>query len=546
MEDNERLFDEDDQTERVAQSGAQSGGETGPASGEAGGTQGASGASRLAPARRLPGRSVGLALAFVLAAVALTSVSAVPVFKSKTHTVKETEAVGGAVTGTATGPAGPTAANGSAPVVGIGQKPGLSCSPGKNGGNTDAGVTATSIKLGATVVRSGIGSAFLGGAPTAMKAMVNRVNSAGGVCGRLLNLNMIDDGWDAQRGVLALRSLIDSGVFALAVSPSSEGVNSLITSGDLDRKGVPLVGADGLVKSEYKDQWVWPVAASTVSTMHIMVQEAVKRGAKTFGIVYEKDYKFGVEGAFGFNAAVKRATGKEVPGFDSNLSTCKKTFCGILSGQPSYSEVQDFNSACNEVNNDSGYNPGPNPAGGSLPSCDFVALLLEPKTALTWLTKNGGAAPRGRTMGPQPLFSADFAKECDSTCNGMEVWSSYNPPLPPYANSPALSEYGGTVRSLDPSIDVANSFTEGAYLGINVLIEGLKRMGPSVTRIGLRQTLDSGTYDFGLGQPISWRNGNHLGNGAMQSYTLQYQGNTFIAFTAKSPYVTDQWLGQDL
>lgn len=478
-------------------------------------------------------------------AVILTSLSAVPVYQTRKH--KVTETVASEATGGPLDPGTPGVVSGDGGArVGVGNKPGLACAAGRNGGSTDTGISASSIKLGATVVRSGIGSAFLGGAPTAMQAVVNDVNRAGGVCGRLLDLKMIDDGWDAQNGVRILRSLIDSGVFALAVSPSSEGVNALIQSGDLDTKKVPLVGADGLVKSEYRSDWVWPVAASTVSTMHIMVQEAYKRGARTFGIVFAKDYKFGVEGAFAFNQAVHALTNEDVPGFNSQLSTCRGTFCGITSGQPSYSEVQDLNSNCSAPSDKSGYNPGPSPATGTNPSCDLMALLLEPKTALTWLTKSGGAAPHFRTMGPQPLFSADFARECDYTCEGMEVWTSYNPPLPPYVNSEAIGTYQSTVRRLDPSLDIANSFTEGAYLGMRVLVEALSRMGPSVTRTGLRTTLDSGTYDFGLTPVLRWRAGNHLGSGSMQSYLLRYQGNTFVAFTQKSPYVVDQYLGRDL
>ncbi|MCA1838923.1 MAG: ABC transporter substrate-binding protein [Actinobacteria bacterium] len=494
---------------------------------------------------KFPGRSLILGIVLLLAAAALTSVSAVPTYRSKAKTFFETLTEGGgAVTTTA---AGPLSSGGQGGPIG-GSKPGQACAPGRNGGSTDTGVTANAIRLGATVVRSGIGSAFLGGAPTSMQAMATKINRQGGVCGRLLDLKMIDDGWDATRGVTALRSLTDQGVFALAVSPSSEGVNALVTAGDLAKKGVPLIGADGLVKSEYKDPWVWPVAASTVSTMHIIVQEMIKRGAKTFGIVFENDYKFGVEGADAYYHAVKNA-GFDIPGYDPSHSTCRKTFCGIISGQPSYSsEVQEFNSSCGTPNPGSGFNPQTQPAGGSFPSCDVVALLLEPKTALTWLTKNGGAAPHGggRTMGPQPLFSADFAKQCDKSCAGMEVWTSYNPPLPPYVNSPAIADYSQTVKTLDPSLDVANSFTEGAYLGMNVLIEALKRVGPNLTRGALRQALDSGSYDFGIGPPLQWRPGNHLGNGAMQSYSLQYQGNTFIAFTLQSHFVTDSLLGKDL
>ncbi|MDQ1403166.1 MAG: hypothetical protein QOG03_1482 [Actinomycetota bacterium] len=494
-------------------------------------------------------RSTRLALVFALAAVSLSMVARSPHYLTRTRTVSQAEAgtLGSDAQSLAAGPGGAAGASQAAGARGA-SAAGLACAAGRNGGATDVGVTATSIKLGATVVRSGIGSAFLGGAPTAMQAVVDSVNRQGGVCGRLLDLQMVDDGWNASQGLTYLRSLIAKNTFALAVSPSSQGVDALIRAGDLRTGKIPLIGADGMVKSQYSDPWVWPVASSTVSTMHIMAQEAYARGARTFGIVFESDYKFGVEGAHAFNEAVKRLTGHDIAGFDGSLSRCGGTFCAVQSGQPSYSsEVQSFNSSCGKTNSSSGFHPEPNPPGGAYPSCDYVVLLLEPKTALTWLTKNGGIAPLQRTMGPEPLFNADFARQCDAVCNGMEVWTSFNPPIAPYDTIPAVTRYSGTVKAGDPSLDTSNSFTEGAYVGMEVLVEALRRLGPNVTRAGLQATLDSGTYDLsGLSPSVTWRPGNHGGNGQMQSYVLEYERNTFIDFKAKSPFVTDKFLGRDL
>ncbi len=487
---------------------------------------------------RMPGAGVRLALVFGVIVLALTAVRAMPIYKTRSRTVTETKTIAGK--------------SGTAPKKGLTQilsgqnkgttAEGLACAPGHNGGATAPGVTARSIKLAATVVRSGIGSAFLGGAPTAMQAVVNKVNRAGGVCGRVLDLTMRDDAWDPTKGSIYLSSFIDQGVFALAVVPSSEGLNVVVSRGDIKAKAVPVVGSDGMLKSQYRDPWVWPVAASTVSSMHIMVQKAYEEGARTFGIVFDKDYKFGVEGALAFEHAVEHVTNKKIPGFTKGLDRCDGTFCGISAGQLSYSETNTFNSNCQKDNPDSPHRG----SAGALPSCDLVALLLDPTTALTWLVKSGGVAPQGRTMGPQPLFNADFAKSCGRTCQDMVVWTSFNPPLAPYANLPGVADYVASVRQIDPSIDAANSFTEGAYLGMLVLVDAMSRVGPKLTRAALREVLDTETFDFGLSPPLSWSRGNHLGNGLMQSYSMQYQGNAFVAFQLKARYVKDRWLGEDL
>lgn len=483
---------------------------------------------------RFPAPAILLAVAFAATALVLTNLSAVPVYQSRPRTITET--LGGPKT-TAPNPF-QTVGGGSNTIVSGGG--GVQCTGGRNGGSTDTGVTPTLIKLGATVVRSGLGSAFLGGAPVSMQALVNRVNREGGVCGRLLDLRMVDDGWDRSRGVTFLRSLIADGVFALAVSPSSEGVDSIIASGELRKDAVPLVGADGMVKSMYGDPWVWPVAASTVSNMHIMVQEAYKRGFRSFGIVFDKEYHFGVEGAYAYDQTVKRLTGHDIPGYDSGLDKCQGTFCGIRAGQPSYPEVSTFNSACDQA-----HPGGPFPSHAE--SCDLIALLLEPKTALTWLA-NGGLNPGfGRVHGPQPLFNTDFAKSCGQDCTEMVAWTSYNPPLAPFANDPAVRDYVNAVRRVSPSLDVSNSFTEGAYLGLEALVGALRLLGTNVTRAGLRDVLNTRTFDLGLSPPLRWATGDrHLGSGMMQSYQFQYSGNTFTGFQLQQGYVRDRYLGLDL
>jgi hypothetical protein len=170
---------------------------------------------------------------------------------------------------------------------------GLQCARGANGGKTDTGVTGTSIKLKTTVVRTGFGAAFLGQVQYAMDAIKNKINRSGGICGRLLDITYVDDAWRQDTGQKYIRDFINEGVFAIPVGPSSEGLNAAITSGVIREAGIPVVGTDGMVISQYTDPWVWPVAVSTASSARIMAQQASKLGAKKFSIVFDRDYKFG-------------------------------------------------------------------------------------------------------------------------------------------------------------------------------------------------------------------------------------------------------------
>jgi ABC-type branched-subunit amino acid transport system substrate-binding protein len=402
-----------------------------------------------------------------------------------------------------------------------------------HGGATDVGVTATSIKLGATVVDSGIGSSFLGPVRLGMLALQKKINDAGGICGRKLDLVMKDDGWDRQRGRTFIQNLVeDEKVFALAVVPSSEGLDA--SADYIDQKGVPVVGSDGMLVSQYTHKWIWPVATSTMSLMHIIAKDAYDRGARHFSLVYDRKYRFGIEGAYAFNAAVKRLTGNDIPGYHDPFSspTCDKRFCAIQAGAPGYSnEENTLRTDCE--------------AGLR---CDFNALLLEPTEAQTWYNDANVMAPSSFNYGAggaQPLFTRTFASACGRNCDGLTVWSGFAPPLERFTGLPEIQTYIKDIQGQSANADVANQFLEGGYYGMALLIKALQSLGPDVTRARLKAALDTIVFDAGLTQPLTWA-GNRFANAAAQGFKINYQGS-FNGFSEMTHgWVRDPWVGQDV
>lgn len=401
---------------------------------------------------------------------------------------------------------------------------GLECAPGKNGGSTDTGVTGTEIKLATTVAESGIGAAFLGEVRFAMEAVKNKINSAGGICGRKLVIEYRDDGWNAQTGAQYLRNFIQSGIFAIPVGPSSEGLRIVIDSGDIDRAELPVVGTDGMLLDQYvkadgsPQPWVWSVAAATVSSARIMVQEAYKRGARDFSIVFDKNYRFGVEAAEAFNDEVKRVTGKPVDGYNPQYS-CQENFCGIVAGQSSYSgDVARFQEG------------------------DYVALFLEPQTALAWMSDPNTDRPSLVEYGygaAQPLFTKAFAANCQSKCDQMQVWTGFKPPIEQYKDEPAMRAYVEDLKRTKPDADEFNAFSQGGYVGMLLLVEALKVVGPDLTRERLKAALDAINLRSGLTlQPgLAYTPSQRYANRTMQAFTIQYKG-TFGGWRA-GPIVSD-------
>jgi ABC-type branched-subunit amino acid transport system substrate-binding protein len=419
---------------------------------------------------------------------------------------------GGAATGAgrAAGSSGPVAAS-----AGPKQGPAASalrCDRAGNGGATDRGVTADKIRLATTVVNSGPGAAFQAEMKDAMEAVARSVNRDGGICGRLLDIAYKDDGWDAQRGGQYLRNFIQDGIFAVAVGASSEGIGAVIETDDLAKTKTPVVGTDGLEITQYRQgngaqPWVWPVATATVSSARIMADEAYQRGARRFGVVYDKTYKFGVEGAAAFKAEVSRLPGASIGG------ACDSGYCGLQVGQNSYSgEAAQF------------YGKPP----------DFVGLFLEPETALTWMKDpntipaNDGASRIKQGYGAaQPLFTDKFGSDCGGRCDQMQVWTGFKPSIEKNENDPAVRAYVDAMRSVKPNIDFYNQFSEGAYVGMQLLVKAMRDVGPNLTREALRDALNRTTFNSGLSiQPsLTYTASSRFANVTMQGYVMQNKGS---------------------
>lgn len=397
----------------------------------------------------------------------------------------------------------------------------LECKAGRNGESTDVGVTGNKIHLASTNVRSGVGSSFLGQSHTGMEAVVTKVNAAGGVCGRLLELRLVDDGWDANRGRQFIENFVKEGYFALPVVPSSEGLTAAIEAGVIGKAGIPVIGTDGMLKEQYQDPWVWPVATATVSTMRAMAKHAHDKGARTFGIVYDNQYRFGVEGARAFKKYVESLPGAKL-----------SAYVGIPPLRPSYGgDVKTFNDACEQ--------------GGAV-GCHFVAMLLEPSTAESWIGSQPGAADDKKgfgtklTGGAQPLFNDRFARNCGAPCSGMLVWTGYNPPVGPLKDLPDVAEYVRDVRSLDAGADITNQFLEGAYLGMRVFVEALKRVGPNLKRSAVQEVMNSMTYENDIATSLRWTESNRFANQGAQAFEIVTAEGSFAGFRAAGTgFITD-------
>src|SRR3954451_22061644 len=101
------------------------------------------------------------------------------------------------------------------------------------------GVTATEIKIGGTFPLTGVASLYKT-IPAAEKAYFDYVNDHGGVNGRKINFEILDDSYDPSKTVPAAQQLVEKdGVFAVFGSLGT--APALATRGYLTSKKVPQV-----------------------------------------------------------------------------------------------------------------------------------------------------------------------------------------------------------------------------------------------------------------------------------------------------------------
>lgn len=432
---------------------------------------------------------------------------------------------------------------------------------GGGAAGSSPGVTASEIVLGATYVGEGIAEAFLGEVKIAMEAVRTRVNREGGVHGRQLKIEYQEDQWNPQTGLTKIQNLVKQGVFAFAVSPSSEGLNAASNTGVFSENRVPVVGADGLNNTQFTDPWIWPVATATTTNVHIIMRDAWQRAGcgevRSDGraenpacdklhpaIVFGNTYRFGVEGAYAFNQAYHRLTnGRDIPGFGPKVTGCTKgsRYCGIKDGVGQYGPQNDIvRDACRATDDH--------------PACNFLLLLVEPGTAQDWMFgfeaassfEVGGCCGMA---GAQPLFTTSFGENCGAKCDGMVVWTGYNPPIGEFASRPEVTRYTRELESQSSSADRNNQFTMGGYVGMELLIAALDRAGPDLTRERLVEVLNGMDPPLTTGLTVtaglSWSAESRYANHSAHGYVMRWAGSKFGGFEKRTAAIRDPWLGLD-
>jgi len=170
----------------------------------------------------------------------------------------------------------------------------------------DPGVTGNSILFGQSAALDGPAAALGSGMKLGIEAAFKEANDGGGIGGRTLTLQSIDDGYEPPRAVENTRKLIDDGVFAL-IGPVGTPT-SLVTQPIATEAGVPFIGpftGAGFLRAPELDNVVNVRATYDLETETWIERLTTDLGATRIAILYQND-GFGKAGLSGVKKAMEK------------------------------------------------------------------------------------------------------------------------------------------------------------------------------------------------------------------------------------------------
>jgi ABC-type branched-subunit amino acid transport system substrate-binding protein len=351
-------------------------------------------------------------------------------------------------------PTGPASASSPAPASG-------------NGGATDIGVTADTIKLGGFFIESGpvgeLGITLL----KAVKAVFNDVNAAGGIYGRKLQLIDCDTSFtsgDKPRACYTKLTQQDK-IFAFAATGDGP---AWVTAAPLACKDqIPALWTDGLSQNEFTCPTIFPTGPAGRSQARVVLDYYIKaKKPKTVGILAQND-DIGNEWLVGAKEVLSKYGVKIVAEEKYNLGETNFT---------------------TQVTNMRFANP------------DFVFFSSEPLGPILFQK-----TAEGQGWKP-PMPSAGV------TCN-VSVWPKQvgdyskgmicqNPWQLLSAKLPGQVEFERNYKKYWADWDKRNYYTETMWIAARATVETLRRAGPNLTRAKVLEVLRSGAFngfDTGFG-----------------------------------------------
>ncbi|RDK10901.1 ABC transporter substrate-binding protein [Cupriavidus lacunae] len=350
----------------------------------------------------------------------------------------------------------------------------------------EAGVTRNTIRIGQSAGVTGPVAGSVKEQIAGAQVYLRTVNASGGVAGRRIELVTYDDGFDAKRTPDNVRKLIDEDkVFALFMvrgTPQNESILPIIAAQKVPLVA-PLTGAITLHRPV--SRYVFNVRAKYQDEVARAINHLATSGMSRIGIFYAND-GFGRDVLEGYSTALQ-ARGVQ-PAATVNYA---RPMGDITQG------VATMNKA--------------NPQavlviGSGSEAARIIRELRRAGSEAQFVTLSNNAAD-------------SFIRELGEDARGLIITQ-----VVPGTNSSQMtlaSEYRNLARQ--QGVEPSNAGMEG-FMSAKVLVEGLRRAGPDLTRERLVTALE-GMRDYDLGGIlISYSAARHTGSSFVEMSIVSSTG----------------------
>lgn len=322
----------------------------------------------------------------------------------------------------------------------------------------EPGVTDNSITLGMSAPFSGPNGAYGIEMREIIGSYFDQINKNGGIHGRQLKLEALDDGYETDRTVANTRTLIEEKqAFALlgyyGSSPTTQAMNDVFGPARVPVVGT-ISGAESLRENpgaNPNNRYMFNVRASYANETDVIVNQLVSLGLKNIAVFYQND-GYGKSGLDGVTAALKK-----LDLTPSAVGTVERNSLDVNQAVQAISKVT--------------------------PQAVVMITLYKPTAAFVRQMKKNGQNPMFMTV--SPVGAEQLVAELGDDARGIGI--SQVMPYPWNDTTPAVREY----QRLQGKNGKYSYYGIEGYMTAKVMVEGLRRAGRDLSREKLVTALES-------------------------------------------------------
>jgi branched-chain amino acid transport system substrate-binding protein len=324
----------------------------------------------------------------------------------------------------------------------------------------EVGVTAKQIVVGQSAAFSGPASELGIDMRSGALAYFEYVNKQGGVHGRRIELTAIDDGYEPVRAAANTRKLIQDGAFLLfgyVGTPTANASKPIFTEAQVPFLG-PFTGAESLRSPV--NRFVFNVRASYYAETDKIVEQLVNLGLTKIAVFYQND-DYGRAGLAGVERAVKKRNLAI-----SVMGTVERNTIDVAAAVKAIAPTEP----------------------------QAVVMISAYKSCAAFIREMKRASSNPQFINVSFVGSRALANELGETGRGVGITQVV--PFPWNVGVPVVREYQRIFSAYSGKSEFSFTTLEG-FIAAKVLVEGLRRTGPKLTRERFIATMENFSFDTG-------------------------------------------------